>query len=248
LRRSTETPENQRAGEGGELFNSALLYGRFSNRPYPYSELARGRAFMAAKLNAEAFTVGRDLFFASERLNLSTPQGVPLLSSEFGVRSTESKDLLLTPYSDGRAESFPPLRTLHWQGGGALQTYVKPQVEQSEDSAKSLAQRDFELSWRDERSEISPGGESVTELTPIRPPPIQYAALQRNAMPLMGAESRPFDELRAGAVETAASSQTAAPPPSSSTTPSVDIHRLAEEVYAIIGRKLRSEKERRGYF
>ena len=82
--------------------------------------------------------------------------------------------------------------------------------------------------------------EGMADLTYISPPQIQQTMSQGMVTPLTAAEDR--------AIETTVPTETSTPPPASPTTPSMDINRIAEEVYGIIERKLRSEKERRGYF
>jgi hypothetical protein len=92
---------------------------------------------------------------------------------------------------------------------------------------------------------IENAGDEPVELTHIHSPQIQYAMPQGVSTPLMAeAEER--------GMETSATTEPFVPPTPEETpeptTSGIDINRIAEEVYEIIEERLRSEKERRGYF
>lgn len=185
---------------------------------------------MAAKLNAEAFTIGRDVFFASGKLNLSTARGIALLGHELthvrqqeqGTARPSTGDISGVQYQALENEALTNEQTM------LSILSIRPEAARSPRGDVPTAARKAENLGK------------PLELTHLNLPEIQSAMTGHISTPLMAQEGR--------GAEPATPAEVNPPDVSEPTAPDVDIERIAEEVYDIIERRLRSEKERRGYF
>jgi hypothetical protein len=233
--------------------NTMRIFRQYLDMPHVRLHNDASANFMAAKLNAEAFTMGRDLFFASGKLNLSTPRGIALLGHELThVKQQEQQNAALnigemeTPrYEALENEALANEQTiLSFLSVGSLREPPLPQTSQID--APMITRKHVIEPFTSFNGKLHEGiedsGDGPIELTHIqRPTQTQYMMPQKISTPLMAEEGRD--------IETATSAATPAPTtPEPTTTPNVDINGIAEKVYDIIERRLRSEKERRGYF
>ena len=189
--------------------------------------------FMATKLNAEAFTIERDVFFASGKLNFSTPRGVALLGHELTHVKQQEQQSAASNIGEMGAPQYEALENEALANEQTILSFLSPIGRWKDYARPSFASPVVAK----EEGRLQDG---MVELTPIRPPQIQFATPQRTSTPLMAEEGR--------GIETPATAETPAPPTPEPEKPSMDINRIAEEVYGIIERRLRSEKERRGHF
>jgi len=211
--------------------NAKRIFSQYLDMPHVRLHNDAEANFMAAKLNAEAFTIERDVFLASGKLNLSTQKGIALLGHELThVKQQEQQSAI----SNGKVGVLQreALENEALANEQRILSFLSTQPQ-----TFTPSQRDIPIITR----KMEYTGDEPVELTHIQgPAEIQYAMPQRVSTPLMAEEGR--------GMETVAPAETPAPSPPEPTTPSMDINRIAEEVYEIIERRLRSEKERRGYF
>ncbi|MBM3235942.1 DUF4157 domain-containing protein [Candidatus Poribacteria bacterium] len=263
--------------------NAMRIFRRYLDMPHVQLHNDASANFMAAKLNAEAFTIGRDVFFASGKLNLSTPRGIALLAHAF-THVKQQEETGAVPFTTTPPELSGPPFGKGERGSGlsflnaSKMSASQPEALESEAltneqatlSFLSVKPQAFTYSQSDspmiarKYGQVSnpPLPDEPVELTHIpqafgvgerseHSPQLQYAvsqtvstSLKDNPIPLL---LRKMAEEGRG-METSMSTETPAPPPPEPTTTGIDINRIAEEVYSIIERRLRSEKERRGYF
>jgi len=185
---------------------------------------------MAAKLNAEAFTIGRDVFFASGELNLSTARGIALLGHELTHVRQQEQGTARPSTGDISGAQYQALENEALTNEQAMLSILSIRPE-----AASSPRGDVPTAARKAENLGKP-----VELTHLNLPEIQSAMTEHISTPLMAQAGR--------GVEPATPAEVNPPDVSEPTAPDVDIERIAEEVYDIIERRLRSEKERRGYF
>jgi hypothetical protein len=195
-----------------------------------HSEPIASRA--AAALKAEAFTVGRDIFFGSGRARFDTPSGIALLGHE------------LTHVSQRRGIK-----------GAASSGFLKAQAEEREASNNELFLLRISQTDREETRwpvsltmslPVPPRSESTTQSVGAfsiqAPPPVRPIS--------------PTMELAKAPIRRPTPAESPAPPaPSPPAEPEaperrereLDLDALASRVYDLIMRRLTLERERVGY-
>jgi hypothetical protein len=218
LRKSAPSPGTQ----------ADRFFRRHSDTPHVRIHSDASANLIATKLNAEALTIGQDVFFASGKLDLSSPRGVALLGHEL----THVRQQASSPDIGGMGmvqrkaledEALANERTILSSFSAEPQSSISPR------SGTSLIARKAE----------NPANGSM-ELTHINVPQIHRTVLQKVPDVLMAETGRDTE-----------ASEPSELPESAFTEPSIpdlDINRIAEQVYDIIEMRLRKEKERRGYF
>ena len=185
---------------------------------------------MAARLNAEAFTVGRDIFFAAGKSNLSTPSGIALLAHELThVKQQEKQGANLSYMTTSR---YSGMESEALVNEGAILSFLshRPQVFASPQANVPMAIARKAEDFKDAQMELVYVNRSQAQ----------------NSIP----QGNP-DVLKAEAgrdIEAHVPPEPSTSVPSAVTMPRTDIYQIANEVYSIIEKRLRSEKEARGYF
>ena len=212
-----------------------------------HSESAAAR--MAASLKADAFTVGRDIFFGSGKMQFDTPSGMALLGHE-----------LTHVRQQGGIHRPPPTSALRAQAEEREAVNNELAWRRVLEVGESLVPQPLSLNlpgWLGPRSPGSITGESV-------PPELVEGTAGRISV-RMG-DTQPLPPVRAGvpSMELArapADRETSSQAPTTETSPStettsthergegeqqLDIEALTQQVYEQIMRRLTIERERAG--
>jgi len=186
--------------------NVTRILRRHKDMPYIQLHNDSSANYMAAKLNAEAFTVGHDIFFASGKLNLGTAEGIALLGHEIThVDQQDRGDIGASQYEVLENEALANERTIL-----SLPAKISRKI----------------AGFDNETPELIHVSRSSTLDSPMA------------------------QELCSSPVDNKTSSEMPAhiEPSANTISERPNIDSIAEQVYEIIERRLRREKDRRGYF
>jgi hypothetical protein len=198
-----------------------------------HADPAAGHA--AAELEADAFTVGRDVFFATGKAAFDTPEGMSLLSHEL-THVRQSRERGPSRREPGRLREVAEEREAaaservvrrHLRGDG-------PPRRRWKSPAMDLPDLGPGAGYALRAKELRGGAGQLTTTPGATPPGVARAPAARAAEPA----PQP--------TEVAAASSDAEPP-SARERESLDLNALASQVYELIMHRLTLERERIGY-